>query len=88
MDHTLDYLRESLSNWIDKDETAYRLYHKLENNVFSSERDFANTLNEEDIHHLSEMIKKEMRYADQEEDTIRLSQLNEVFEQLYWLKKN
>jgi len=58
MDHTLDYLRESLSNWIDKDETAYRLYHKLENNTYSSERDFANILDQEDIHYLSDRYEE------------------------------
>ncbi|MGV3488647.1 MAG: hypothetical protein ACO1OC_08710, partial [Tuberibacillus sp.] len=83
MDHTLDYLRESLSNWIDKDETAYRLYHKLENNIYSSERTFANTLDQEEIHYLSEIVKQEIHYAEQEDDTVRLGQLNEVFEQLY-----
>jgi|GEM_PF-415287 hypothetical protein len=83
MDHTLDYLRESLSNWIEEDELAYRIYHKLENSTYSSERDFAAHLSQEEIQHLSELIKKEMHYANQEQDTVRLAQLNEVYEQLY-----
>lgn len=83
MDHTLDYLRESLSNWIDENETAYRIYHKLENHVYSNERDFAQALDQDEIKYLSELVREEMHYAGQEEDSVRLTQLNEVFEQLY-----
>jgi acyl-CoA synthetase (NDP forming) len=83
MDHTLEYLRESLSNWIDENETAFRIYKKLENHAYTNEKDFVNDLEQDEIKYLSELVHEEMHYADQEQDAVRLSQLNEVFEQLY-----
>ena len=83
MDHTLDYLRESLSNWVDEEETANRIYNKLENHVYSSEKEFAEALDQDEIQFLSKIVREEIQYADQEKDSVRLSQLNEIFEQLY-----
>ncbi|GGH74086.1 uncharacterized protein (UPF0548 family) [Pullulanibacillus pueri] len=83
MDFTLSYVKESLSNWIDENETAYRIYEKLEDHYYENEEQFAIALDEEEKQYLSELLAVELDYAKQEADHVRIAQLNEMYEQLY-----
>lgn len=82
-DHTLDYLKESLSNWVDTHKRAMALYKKLEHHHYENEEAFAKALSPEEIHFLSEVLAQEIEYADQEQDDTRKAQLMEMNEQLY-----
>jgi hypothetical protein len=83
LDHTLDYLLESLSNWVDTHAEARTIYRKLVNHPYQNERAFAKALSPEESHFLTDILTEEMHYAQQEQDDVRLGQLNEVYEQLY-----
>ncbi|MFC7392372.1 sporulation protein [Scopulibacillus cellulosilyticus] len=82
MDYTLDYLKESLSNWVDRDDRALNLFHKIENHQFPNEEAFVEVLSEEETEYLHDVLRKEMAYAKNEQDEVRYSQLSDVFEQL------
>ncbi|GGE32434.1 hypothetical protein GCM10011391_08880 [Pullulanibacillus camelliae] len=83
MDNTLLYLKEALSNWMDENETAYRIHLKLETNDYANEGAFATVLDEHEKRYLNAMLAKEMHHAKEEDDLVRLGQLNEMYEQLY-----
>ncbi len=82
-DHTLDYLKESLSNWVDTHRQARDIYKKLETHHYKNEEAFARALSPVESHFLSDVLAEEINYADQEEDATRKAQLNEMYEQLY-----
>lgn len=83
MDETLAYLKESLSNWADDNPAAHDLYQKLQGYMGESEAHFASDLSQEEVQFLSEIMNKEISYAEHANDDVRLAQLNEVNEQLY-----
>lgn len=82
-DHTLNYVLESLSNWVDTHEQARSLYKKLTHHHYKDERAFAMHLSPEESHFLTDLLSEEINYAQQAGDDIRLGQLNEMSEQLY-----
>lgn len=82
-DHTLDYLLESLSNWVDTHDQAKALYKKLTHNHYPNEQAFAAHLSQEESHFLTDILTDEINYAKQAGDDVRLNQLNEMYEQLY-----
>lgn len=82
MDHTLDYLRESLSNWLDDDHAARDIYKKLMKGHYPNEESFVNDLSQEEAAYLDDVLKKEINYAKDEQDPLRLAELNEVYERL------
>lgn len=82
-DHTLDYLVESLSNWIEKDNQAMQLYRQLTEGHFLNEEAYVNALSESEQQYLHQILKKEMGYAKTGQDDVRLSELNEVDERLF-----
>jgi uncharacterized protein YpiB (UPF0302 family) len=82
MEKTLGYLRESLSNYIEKDKRARTIYEKLDSS-FKTEREFADHLEQEEIQFLNEILPDEIDYAKEEKDEQRYNQLNDMFEQLY-----
>ena len=83
MDYTLDYLKESLSNWVDENETAYKIYQKLDDHYYENEEVFVKNLDEDEKDYLSGILTIELDYAKQEADHTRIGQLNEIYEQLY-----
>ncbi|WEG11777.1 sporulation protein [Pullulanibacillus sp. KACC 23026] len=82
-DHTLDYVLESLSNWVDTHHKAKALYEKLMHHSYKNEEDFARALSAEEAHFLSDVLSEEINYAEQAGDKVRLGQLNDMYEQLY-----
>ncbi|MEH7177742.1 sigma-G-dependent sporulation-specific acid-soluble spore protein CsgA [Neobacillus vireti] len=83
MDHTLGYLREILSNYVDGHNEGRQVYRKLMEGKFSSEGDFVRHLNYKEITFLNEILPKEINYAKEEQDEKRAYELNEVFELLF-----
>lgn len=82
MEQTLAYLRESLSNWTEENELAQHIYNKLEYKHYKDEEAFVRDLDEHETLYLNKVLKKEMRYADNEDDGQRLQELNNVYEHL------
>lgn len=82
MDHTLDYLRESLSNWLDEDHAARQIYKKLMHEHYRNEEEFSKDLTRQEAAYLDDIMKKEMNYAKDEQDMIRFKELHEVYERL------
>ncbi|GIN40536.1 sigma-G-dependent sporulation-specific acid-soluble spore protein CsgA [Heyndrickxia oleronia] len=80
MDTTLAYLRESLSNHVNRS-TGQRIYKKLQNH-YKNEEEFVRDLDEEEISFLNSILKDEISYAQNEKDEKRVHQLNEVYELL------
>ncbi|WP_342541282.1 sporulation protein [Heyndrickxia sp. FSL K6-6286] len=80
MDTTLAYLRESLSNHVNRS-TGQRIYKKLQNH-YKNEEEFVRELDEEEISFLNSILKDEISYAQNEKDEKRVHQLNEVYELL------
>ncbi|MEK5523147.1 sporulation protein [Heyndrickxia sporothermodurans] len=81
MDTTLAYLRESLSNHLNHS-IWEEIYKKLQANTNQNEMEFVRTLSEEETAFLNSVLEKEIRYAQDEQDQIRVTQLNEVYELL------
>ncbi|WP_188392693.1 sporulation protein [Compostibacillus humi] len=82
MDHTLKYLRESLSNY-SENEMCQQIIAKLEENQYSEEIEFVKDLSEEEISYLDQVLENELDYARNAQDEVRTKQLLEVFEQLF-----
>jgi hypothetical protein len=82
MDTTLGYLRESLSNHLNRG-IGQQIYKKLEQQHFNGEGDFVRHLDEEEISFLNTVLQKEIRYAREEQDEKRAKELNEVYELLF-----
>ena len=81
MDVTLGYLRETLSNHLNRS-AGQQIYKKLVNQQYKSEGDFVRDLNEGEIAFLNTILEKELRYAMEEQDEKRVKELNEVYELL------
>lgn len=81
MDQTLAYLRETLSNYEER-ELANTIYNKLKK-PWTNEKEFVDHLEQEEIQYLSKMLPKELEYAKDEQDDKRYNELMNVFEQLY-----
>jgi Minor curli fiber component A len=83
MDQTLLYLREILSNYTEEFEVVREIDDRISSQQFSSEGSFVESLSEEEIRFLEEILKKEIHHANQAGDFDRVYQLNEVYELLY-----
>jgi predicted TPR repeat methyltransferase len=81
IDHTLGYLRETMSNYAE-DELGRQIYRKLAHNHYENEEEFVRTLEDEEAEYLDSLLKEELEYARQAQDEKRLRKLNEVYEQL------
>lgn len=83
IDHTLGYLREALSNHEDAAQ-ASNLFHRLANyGQYQNEIEFIDSLESEEIAYLENLMEGEIRYADQAQDSKRLKELREVYDQLF-----
>jgi hypothetical protein len=83
MDKSLGYLRESLSNWSEKNEIALELFKRIDAKQYKDEEEFVRELDEKEVIYLNEvLLPRELEYAKNEQDHLRYNQLNDVFEQL------
>ncbi|QQZ11203.1 sporulation protein [Heyndrickxia vini] len=81
MDTTLAYLRESLSNHLNH-RIGEEIYKKLHSSTNQNELEFVRNLSEDETAFLNSVLAKEIRYAQDEQDQTRVTQLNEVYELL------
>ncbi|GAA0429878.1 MAG: sporulation protein [Bacillota bacterium] len=82
IDHTLDYLRESLSNYINND-TCRQIVRKLERGNYANELDFVKRISEEEMTYLNDVLENEIAYAKSVQYDRRVKELTEVYEQLF-----
>ncbi|WP_188456725.1 sporulation protein [Virgibacillus oceani] len=82
MDKTLQYLRESLSNYIDSD-ICGGIYQKLEYKNYNGEGEFVEELNDDEMKYLNSMLVREINYARNVQNDNRVKELNEVYELLF-----
>lgn len=82
MDHTLGYLRESLSNHLEN-HYGKSIYKKILVNQYKNEGEFVRDLDQMEITYLNKVLEKEIRYARDEQDEKRTKELNEVYELLF-----
>lgn len=83
MDQNLAYLRESLSNYTNEQDAAQQVYKKLLKGNFKDEREFARSLEENEVEFLNKILPDEIRYAMEEKDYERMEQLNGVYQYLF-----
>ncbi|MCT2536323.1 sigma-G-dependent sporulation-specific acid-soluble spore protein CsgA [Aquibacillus koreensis] len=83
MDQNLAYLREVLSNYTEENEAISHIVEQLVHSNYASEKDFVDALEQEDVEMLSQLLNKEMHYANESGDHERGYQLNEIYEILY-----
>jgi hemerythrin len=83
MNKPLAYLREILSNYTDRSDTAEFIYNKIEQGHFSDEESFVRSLSDEENNFLNSILPEEIKHANNEDDDTRATQLNEVYEQLF-----
>nr|WP_163971199.1 sporulation protein [Oceanobacillus halotolerans] len=82
MDNTLNYLRESLSNYMEHD-LCQEIVEKIENHDYESEEEFVTALDDKEMEYLDSMLERELRYAKNVENDIRVKELTEVYELLF-----
>ncbi|WP_025028539.1 hypothetical protein [Caldalkalibacillus mannanilyticus] len=82
MEQTLGYLRESLSNWVERDPTAQHLYQKIEQKSYHDNANFIEDLDEKERTYITEMLQYEMDYAKNEQDQVRYDALRSIFDLL------
>ncbi|WP_164670414.1 sporulation protein [Virgibacillus doumboii] len=82
MDDTLKYLRESLANYSEH-ELCQQINQKLESADYDSEGDFVKTLDDREMAYLNDVLEREINYAKNVQNDIRVSELNEVYELLF-----
>ena len=82
MDHTLAYLRETLSNYTDTHTDGKKIYQKLINSHYRTEEAFVRALSSKEIEFLNKILPDEIKYAQEEQDEKRSHELNEVYELL------
>lgn len=83
MDETMGYLRESLSNYLEKDPACIALYKKILANHYTDELEFVRDLDVEEINLLNRILQNELEYARETQDDKRASELTEIFELLF-----
>lgn len=83
LDKTLGYLKETLSNYTEQYSIGQEIYHKLKDHNFKSEGSFVRALSQEESDFLNRILPDEINYANEEQDSLRAKQLNEVFELLF-----
>ncbi|WP_047982915.1 sporulation protein [Ornithinibacillus californiensis] len=82
MDRTLQYLRESLSNY-DDDKLSMSIYKKLKNKTYQNEREFVEDLDDKEMQYLNQILEREINYAENVQDDTRVQQLREVYELIF-----
>ncbi|MFB4166987.1 sporulation protein [Virgibacillus sp. JSM 102003] len=78
----MNYLRESLANYSEND-MCQRIGKKLETEGYKNEVEFVRNLDEEEMAYLDSVLEKELAYARNVENDIRVKELTEVYELLF-----
>ncbi|MFD2630196.1 sporulation protein [Oceanobacillus kapialis] len=82
MDHTLDYLRESLANY-QESEMCQHIINKLESKSYTGEGEFVKDLEAEEMTYLHDVLENELDYAKNVQYDQRVKELTEVIELLF-----
>ncbi|MFC4024605.1 sporulation protein [Oceanobacillus longus] len=82
IDQTLQYLRESLSNYIEND-VCQQILSKIEANNYTSEEIFISDLDGKEMDYLDMVLENELDYAKNVQNDKRVKELNDVYEQLF-----
>ena len=82
VDHSLKYLRESLSNYEEENNLLQNINLKLATNHYKSEIDFIEDLDEDELIYLDRILEQEMNYARDAQDEVRAKELNDIYELL------
>lgn len=82
IDNTLNYLRESLANYSEND-MCQKIDKKLETEGYKNEGEFVRNLDEEEMAYLDSVLERELAYARNVENDIRVKELTEVYELLF-----
>ena len=82
IDQTLQYLRESLSNYMEND-VCQQILSKIEANNYTSEESFVSDLDGKEMDYLDMVLENELDYAKNVQNDTRVKELNEVYEQLF-----
>jgi hypothetical protein len=83
MNKPLAYLREILSNYTDRSDTAEYIFKKIEQGHFPTEESFVRSLSDEENNFLNSILPEEIKHANNEQDETRAKELNEVYELLF-----
>ncbi|MBP1947425.1 sporulation protein [Virgibacillus litoralis] len=78
----MNYLRESLANYSEND-MCQKIGKKLETEGYKNEVEFVRNLDEEEMAYLDSVLEKELAYARNVENDIRVKELTEVYELLF-----
>ena len=82
IDDTLLYLRESLSNY-EGNELSQSIHQKLQNKNYQSEEEFVEDLDDREMQYLNKILEREIGYAENVQDDLRVEQLREVYELIF-----
>jgi Minor curli fiber component A len=82
IDHTLDYLRESLANY-QENEMCQQIINKLQAKTYAGEGEFVKDLEDEEMTYLHDVLENELDYAKNVQYDQRVKELTEVFELLF-----
>lgn len=80
---SLQYLSESLSNYVEDDNVCQEICGKLENGNYEDEVDFVEALEEEEVAYLESVLQKEIAYASSAQDEIRVNKLQAIYQVLF-----
>lgn len=83
IEHSLRYLRESLSNYEEDDDILERINKKLDSSVYESDIEFIEDLDEDETTYLDRILEQEINYAKDAQDEVRAKQLNDIYELLF-----
>ncbi len=81
--HSLKYVQESLSNYIEDDPVSMKIYRKIEQESFESEEEFIEDLQEGEADYLDKLLAREIQYAKSVGDDVRERELSVIYELLF-----
>ncbi|CAH0344335.1 sporulation protein [Bacillus sp. CECT 9360] len=82
MNQSLAYVREILAGHTENDTIGKKIYDKISNKQYDTERLFVKNLTAEEMYYLNQVLEEAIEYSNQEQDHERSKQLTEVFELL------
>lgn len=80
---SLQYLSESLSNYVEENSMCQEICSKLEAGNYEEEIDFVESLDEEEVVFLENILQKEIDYAAGAQDDIRVRKLEAIYQVLF-----
>lgn len=81
--HSLKYVQESLSNYMDDDLVSMSIYQRIEQHTFESEEEFIEELEEGEANYLDKILEREISYARSAGDDVRERELSVIYELLF-----